>query len=811
MDSQARSVVWRWAVTSAFLVLVLALRARAEKLLLKDGRTIEGRLWRLTGTAEKPKSVPKDGAPEVKSVVMVDDELRRYFIPKRQVQGANPADPGQPLEVFNVPQHVAHYGGRVASVGQLVRIDPFDEFGRRTVQLGSERGVLSVIQGITSITPHWTKVEAIEVVDGKDIVWDMRIATTSIPFETLSKILRRQIDPKKIDQRLKIVRLLVQSQRYPDAEKELTQIVDDFPEQRSQFVPVLRDLRQTYARFALHEINVRRAASQHILVLKLLNEFPTEGVAGETLQAVKQMIDDYKNDLEHGREILEKLKAHINALDDEPIQRRLQDIQQEISAELNVNCLGRMAAYRQFWDDESLSNQEKIALAVSGWIAGANDATRNLNIALSMVKVRNLVRKYLAESGKLNRDRLFAQFAEHEAAKPEKVARILHFLLPPIATPEPAAETPGFYRLDVEVTPGEPAMDYFVQLPLQYDPHRSYPAVLTLHGAGTTPEQQIDWWAGGWHDGMRLGHATRYGYIVIAPAWAKEQQTEYGYSKAEYTAVLDTLRDACGRFSIDTDRVFLSGHSMGGDAAWDIGLAHPDLWAGVIPISAVSDKYCHLIWENAQYAPTYTVWGELDGGKREKNATDLDRYMTKGYNVTVAEFQGRGHEHFSDEILKIFDWMNRYQRDPFPKQFNCLSLRPWDDKFWWVELDGFSEKTLVEPDDWPPQRGTRPAKTRGQVNANNGISVTSGASKATIWLSPELIDFKSKSGVAFNGARAKLNGGYVEPDLSVLLEDARTRADRFHPFWAKVELPNGRANMAGKKQRPAKTVDDGDG
>ena len=44
------------------------------------------------------------------------------------------------------------------------------------------------------------------------------------------------------------------------------------------------------------------------------------------------------------------------------------------------------------------------------------------------------------------------------------------------------------------------------------------------------------------------------------------------------------LRDAMRRFSIDSDRVFLSGHSIGGDAAWDIGLAHPDLWAGVIPI-----------------------------------------------------------------------------------------------------------------------------------------------------------------------------------------------------------------------------------
>ena len=107
------------------------------------------------------------------------------------------------------------------------------------------------------------------------------------------------------------------------------------------------------------------------------------------------------------------------------------------------------------------------------------------------------------------------------------------------------------------------------------DWHRRYPAIVTLHGATKTPEQQIDWWA---------GQASRYGYIIIAPQWAAEHQTQYQCSLREHTVVLDCLRAAFQRFSIDTDRVFLSGYSMGGDAAWDIGLAHPDLWAGVIPI-----------------------------------------------------------------------------------------------------------------------------------------------------------------------------------------------------------------------------------
>ena len=96
---------------------------------------------------------------------------------------------------------------------------------------------------------------------------------------------------------------------------------------------------------------------------------------------------------------------------------------------------------------------------------------------------------------------------------------------------------------------------YHVQLPPEYDSYRRYPTVVTLHGTGSTPQQQIDWWAGGVAtNGTRLGQATRQGYIVIAPAWAHEQQKTYNYTGEEHAAVLYALRDACRRFSVDTDR-----------------------------------------------------------------------------------------------------------------------------------------------------------------------------------------------------------------------------------------------------------------
>ncbi|HEV3022397.1 MAG TPA: peptidase, partial [Pirellulales bacterium] len=349
---------------------------------------------------------------------------------------------------------------------------------------------------------------------------------------------------------------------------------------------------------------------------------------------------------------------------------------------------------------------------------------------------------------------------------------------------------PGFYELQVDGLAGEPQVSYYVQLPPEYDPHRLYPTVVTLRGAGTTPQLQIDWWAGSQAaDGRRLGQATRFGYIVVAPAWAKDDQASYRFSAAEHAAVLNTLRDACRRFAIDTDRVFLSGHSMGGDASWDIGLAHPDLWAGVVPIVARTDKYIARLWENARYSNFYFVGGELDSDKSAHNAKDIDRYLNHGYNTTVAEFEGRGHEDFSDEILRLFDWMNRYERNFYPKEFKCHSMRSWDNYFWWIELDAFAPKTIVSPEEWPPPRGTRPAVTTATANANNGLTVATGAGNVTFWLAPGIINFNQRTSISVNGTRARLENAFVEPDLTVMLEDVRTRGDRRRPFWAKVEMP----------------------
>ena len=413
-----------------------------------------------------------------------------------------------------------------------------------------------------------------------------------------------------------------------------------------------------------------------------------------------------------------------------------------------------------------------------------------------MARVRDLIWRYLADPLKLNRVRIGHELFSEEAATPQMAASLLAHMKPP---GEPPSQSPRrrrvTSRIEVPVLPKESPRRYFLQLPPEYNPYRRYPMIISLHDSGSTAPRQIDWWAGSWGKNGREGQAARCGYIVMAPEWTAEHQDKYGYSAHEHAVVLACFRDACRRFAVDTDRVFLSGHGMGGDAVWDIGLAHPDLWAGVIPVGGESDRFCSRYTENAKNLPFYSVCGELDDNRMAKNSRDLNRYLQRGYNATVVEYLGRGREHFYEEILRLFDWMGRFHRDFFPREFTCTTMREGDNFFWWVELAGMPPRAIVNPSEWPPPRNLQPVQVKANVTANNNLSISTGAGRITVWLAAGMLDFKRSMSILVNGRKMNNRSSNLAPNLDTMLEDVRTRGDRQHPFWAKFECPTGRLSL----------------
>ena len=755
---------------------------RATELILKDGRVLRGNLGMTTAVEEKPMPV---GQGFLQPVLFVDDELRRTFIAKRLVRPNGVIDEKEtgPLEKFHVWQKPRREGNEIRWVGEITKATQFDEFGRRTLTIRGARGPVDVVQGITDLTPHWGRVRGITH------VWDMRVSPTSISSDTLYEILRRLPHSSAIDHQKKIARFFIQMERYEDAVKVLEKLTKDHPETREDIELSLKQLRRLTAQRLLDELKLRGEAGQHELVwnlLKKLEDFPIEVIPGVVLQEAREMIAQRENNFLLRKQLLERFDQLTEKISGEEDKAKLQAIGKELQAELNQNTLNRMAAFRLAADDKEMASSSKVALAVTGWILGSNNAVADLTAAISAYETREMVQEYLVSKDPKLREGLLARFASKTAATPEMIDQILKHMKPPVAS-EPVEGKPGYFTLEIDGLEEGTKVPYFVQLPPEYDPYKSYPTIVALHSEAVTPEDELTWWAGEWADnGTRHGQATRHGYIVIAPAWTTENQKKYEYSAHAHSAVLWALRDAMQRFSIDTDRVFLTGHSMGGEAAWDIGLAHPDLWAGVIPIATWGDRYIRHYWENAEHLPIYFVGGQLDGNWMEDNSQQFNRYIKHGYNSTIVEYEGRGHEHFHDDILRIFEWMSYFKRDFYPREFNCVSMRPWDNYFWWIELSDLPPATMVDPKKWVSRRGMVPLRTEAKILPNNGVRVKTGADSATIWLSPELVDFQQPVPITVNGKKVTRRNESITPSVEVMLEDARTRCDRQHVFWARV-------------------------
>jgi hypothetical protein len=50
-----------------------------------------------------------------------------------------------------------------------------------------------------------------------------------------------------------------------------------------------------------------------------------------------------------------------------------------------------------------------------------------------------------------------------------------------------------------------------------------------------------------------------------------------------------------------------------------------------------------------------------------------------------------------------------------------------------------------------------------------------------------MLNLQERVNIEVNGRRVVPRSDFLEPNLETLLEDVRTRGDRQHPFWIKVE------------------------
>jgi pimeloyl-ACP methyl ester carboxylesterase len=602
---------------------------------------------------------------------------------------------------------------------------------------------------------------------------------------------------------LDIVTFFAESRRFAEARQMLVRSIQKFPRLENQSSQLLQ-FDQLMADQLFEAAQNAQNVGQHRFAELILENINKSKLSIETQLKVERRLQSIASDKKDRDELMGSVQGDIAKLVDGDTRQQLSDVAKEISENLTADTVNRLSDYRRRRSDATLKPEQLAALAISGWIYGPTVGENNSSVVVSGIKARRFASEYI--STPVKNEQLMESISKLESGSPKLMSKILENMPPPAPIPDgssvqqlvnsktspneqEAMDIPGRFAIAVPQKGRRlgKSVRYVVQLPPEYNPYRRYPCVLSIPGQYSTPEDQIEWWAGSFapnsFDQRCVGEASRRGYIVISPDWRELNQPSYNFTENEHAAILTPLRDAIRRFSIDTDKIFVSGHFIGGTAAWDLALAHPDMWAGCIAIGARADKYIIQYWENAMFVPSYFVAGELDGSL-SGNASIWDKFLErKQIDCLISLYQGRGFDHFQEELPKIMEWMSLPTKtrnvSPKDKEFKTLTSRAGDRFFWWFETEQLHSEKLVHPLIY---KAGSEYKIESSINPTaNSIRMRSVPAKNyTLWLSPDFVDFSRV--IEIDRSRFE-----PKPDIRVMLEDTRRRADRQHPFWMRID------------------------
>lgn len=233
---------------------------------------------------------------------------------------------------------------------------------------------------------------------------------------------------------------------------------------------------------------------------------------------------------------------------------------------------------------------------------------------------------------------------------------------PATASVEVVADTPGatgFVAKVLRLDDGRESR-YVVFIPENYDEARSYPAILFLHGSG-----------GRGADGQRhigaLAEAIRlrddpFPFIVVFPQAPQGSADGWQPRTGHGELAIAVLEDVVRHYSVDADRVALTGVSMGGEGTWSLASAYPDRWSAIVPLCGGGDtgtvaRFAHI-----------PCWC-FQGGADRMTPPGLSREMVRalrqaGGRPIYVEYPDVGHNCWDRAYAcdDLFEWLKQQRR-----------------------------------------------------------------------------------------------------------------------------------------------------
>lgn len=233
---------------------------------------------------------------------------------------------------------------------------------------------------------------------------------------------------------------------------------------------------------------------------------------------------------------------------------------------------------------------------------------------------------------------------------------------------DPFAGRTGDFERHYLLTEANEIMPYRVYVPKSYNGTKTFPLIVALHGLGGTEDSMFDSYGG------RIPVlAEERGYIVVSPLGYRVDGF-YGSgivsagdpaarrrSELSEQDVMEVLRRTREQYKIDNSRIYLMGHSMGAIGTWAIAAKHPEIWAGLGPISGTGSP---ATVERMRHIPQIVVHGDNDPTVNVAGSRNMVAEMKKlGVEVKYIEVPGGNHTDIAvPNLPAIFDFFDAHRK-----------------------------------------------------------------------------------------------------------------------------------------------------
>ncbi len=206
---------------------------------------------------------------------------------------------------------------------------------------------------------------------------------------------------------------------------------------------------------------------------------------------------------------------------------------------------------------------------------------------------------------------------------------------------------------------------YLVVHPVDYDPNRKYPMVIMLHGFGASMEDLA---------GLSPVIDPR-GYVYAFPNGPESLELAPGYVGYSWThperrrdaeedektrgKLLGFFGEVMAAYGVEPGNAVLGGFSQGGRLAYLCGLTQPDLFAGVVALSAAmfDTEPLRALLPTERTQPVFVGHGEHDPQISVDQARMMRGFLeSEGYAPEYHEY-AIGHEISRQLIGNLSAWL----------------------------------------------------------------------------------------------------------------------------------------------------------